>query len=73
MKIACQSVGTKGSVVNVAIWEREVPFNPNWVTWNESTFKSVLGYNRVDFESVIKHISQGNECSHEHMTLLNSF
>lgn len=70
IKTACQSVGTKGTVVNIAIWEREIPFNPNWMTWNESTFKSVLGYNRVDFESVIEHIGEGEIYRDEHTRLL---
>lgn len=52
-------VKTKGTVVNVAIWEKEIPFNPNWITWKESAFKSVLGYRKEDFEAVIKNLGSG--------------
>lgn len=59
IKCACEVVKTKGTVVNVAIWEKEIPFNPNWITWKESAFKSVLGYRREDFEAVIKNLGSG--------------
>ena len=50
--------------MNVAIWEKEIPFNPNWVTWKESSFKSVLGYQKEDFESVIKNLGSGKSKNH---------
>ncbi|KAJ3578651.1 hypothetical protein NPX13_g1916 [Xylaria arbuscula] len=59
IKSACTAVKAKGTVVNVAIWEKEIPFNPNWVTWKESTFKSVLGYRKQDFEAVIENLRTG--------------
>jgi threonine dehydrogenase-like Zn-dependent dehydrogenase len=52
-------VKVKGTVVNVAIWEKEIPFNPNWVTWKESTFKSVLGYQKEDFQAVVESLGTG--------------
>ncbi|KAM5344381.1 hypothetical protein ACJ41O_012918 [Fusarium nematophilum] len=59
IKSACEVVKTKGTVVNVAIWEKEIPFNPNWVTRKESAFKSVLGYQREDFQAVIDNLGTG--------------
>lgn len=59
VKSACEIVKTKGTVVNVAIWEKEIPFNPNWVTWKESSYKSVLGYQREDYEAVIENLRTG--------------
>ncbi|KAI0532856.1 GroES-like protein [Xylaria digitata] len=56
IKSACTAVKAKGTVVNVAIWEKEIPFNPNWVTAKESTYKSVLGYRKSDFEAVIENL-----------------
>jgi threonine dehydrogenase-like Zn-dependent dehydrogenase len=47
-------------VVNLAIWEKEVPFNPNWITMKESSYKSVLGYAREDFQAVIANLASGN-------------
>ncbi|KAI8654131.1 hypothetical protein NCS56_01369700 [Fusarium sp. Ph1] len=59
VKSACEVVKTKGTVVNVAIWEKEIPFNPNWITWKESAYKSVLGYQREDFQAVIENFGTG--------------
>ncbi|KAF4420086.1 hypothetical protein F53441_14398 [Fusarium austroafricanum] len=59
IKSACEVVRAKGTVVNIAIWEKEIPFNPNWITWKESAFKSVLGYHREDFQSVIDNLASG--------------
>lgn len=59
VKSACESVKTKGTVVNVAIWEKEIPFNPNWITWKESAYKSVLGYQREDYQAVIENMRTG--------------
>lgn len=59
VKAACEAVKTRGTVVNVAIWEKEIPFNPNWVTWRESSYKSVLGYQKADYEAVIENLRTG--------------
>ncbi|KAF4984872.1 hypothetical protein FZEAL_25 [Fusarium zealandicum] len=59
IKSACEAVKTKGTVVNVAIWEKEIPFNPNWITWKESSYKSVLGYSPEDFQAVIDNLGTG--------------
>ncbi|KAI1271986.1 GroES-like protein [Xylaria sp. FL0933] len=60
IKSACTAIKTRGTVVNVAIWEKEIPFNPNWITWKESNYKSVLGYRREDFEAVIENLRTGS-------------
>ncbi|KAG8672156.1 hypothetical protein FPOAC2_05523 [Fusarium poae] len=59
IKSACEVVRPKGTVVNLAIWEKEVPFNPNWITMKESSYKSVLGYAREDFQAVIANLASG--------------
>lgn len=59
IKSACDVVKVKGTVVNVAIWEKEIPFNPNWVTFKESVFKSVLGYQKEDFKAVVENLGTG--------------
>lgn len=61
MKAACMAVKTRGTVINVAIWEKEIPFNPNWVTWRESSYKSVLGYQKKDYQAVIENLRTGKE------------
>jgi threonine dehydrogenase-like Zn-dependent dehydrogenase len=61
IKTACEAVRAKGTVVNVAIWEKEIPFQPNILGFKEAIFTSVLGYQRKDFQAVIDHIADG-EC-----------
>jgi len=56
---ACQAVKHKGTVVNVAIWEKAVPFQPNILGFREAQFRGVLGYQRKDFEAVIKNLGSG--------------
>lgn len=34
------AVRARGTVVNVAIWEKEVPFNPNLLVFGEKTYKA---------------------------------
>ncbi|KAK0247090.1 hypothetical protein LTS09_017759, partial [Friedmanniomyces endolithicus] len=36
-----------------------IPFNPNWLVFREASYKSVLGYQKKDFEGVIKAIGEG--------------
>lgn len=52
-------VKSRGTIVNVAIWEKEVPFNPNWLTFRESNYQAVLGYNQDDFEAVLRNLASG--------------
>jgi threonine dehydrogenase-like Zn-dependent dehydrogenase len=59
IKTACEAVRAKGTVVNVAIWEKEIPFQPNVLGFKEAVFTSVLGYQRKDFQAVIDHIADG--------------
>ncbi|KAF1847064.1 sorbitol dehydrogenase [Cucurbitaria berberidis CBS 394.84] len=57
---ACTAVRARGTVVNVAIWEKEVPFNPNMLVFREAKYTAVLGYQRKDFQAVIDQIAAGN-------------
>lgn len=43
----------------MAIWEKEIPFNPNWLTFKESSYTSVLGYNAEDFQAVVDRLRDG--------------
>ena len=59
IKTACTAVRSRGAVINVAIWEKEIPFNPNWLTFREAWFKSVLGYQKKDYEGVLDALGKG--------------
>jgi threonine dehydrogenase-like Zn-dependent dehydrogenase len=56
---ACTAVKSRGTVVNVAIWEKAVPFNPNMLVFREAKYLGVLGYQRPDFEYVIEALRSG--------------
>ena len=56
---ACTAVRPKGTIVNVAIWETEVPFNPNLLVSREAKYTAVLGYRREDFQAVLDLLASG--------------
>jgi threonine dehydrogenase-like Zn-dependent dehydrogenase len=59
LETACKAVRSRGTVVNVAIWEKAVPFNPNWLVFREAHYQAVLGYQKKDFQGVIKALGDG--------------
>lgn len=63
LRTACNAVKARGDVVNIAIWEKEVPFNPNWLVLKEARYTGVLGYQRADWIAVLEHLGNG-ENSH---------
>ncbi|USP81822.1 uncharacterized protein yc1106_09096 [Curvularia clavata] len=59
LNTACMAVKPRGTIVNVAIWEKEVPFNPNLLVFRESKYTAVLGYRREDFQAVVNLLAEG--------------
>jgi len=59
LKSACQSIKARGTVVNVAIWEKEILFQPNELVWKEGKYVACLGYVQQDFKDVIQAIGTG--------------
>ncbi|KAK4502664.1 hypothetical protein PRZ48_006090 [Zasmidium cellare] len=68
LEAACLSVRSRGTVVNVAIWEKEVPFNPNWLVFREASYKAVLGYQKKDFQGVVDALGAGKLEPHRMIT-----
>jgi len=60
IKSAALAVRARGTIVNVAIWEKEVPFQPNSLVFGEKKYVGVLGYLQKDFAGVIKALGDGN-------------
>jgi threonine dehydrogenase-like Zn-dependent dehydrogenase len=56
---ACKAIKVKGTVVNVAIWEKAVPFQPNDLVFREGKYAACLGYVKQDFRDVIEAIATG--------------
>lgn len=59
LEAACKSVRSRGHVTNVAIWEKGVEFNPNWLVFREASYSGVLGYQKKDFQGVVKALGEG--------------
>jgi threonine dehydrogenase-like Zn-dependent dehydrogenase len=59
LEAACKSIRVRGTVVNVAIWEKAVPFQPNDLVFREGKYVACLGYVKQDFRDVIGAISSG--------------
>jgi len=57
---ACTAVKARGTVVNVAIWEKEIPFQPNMLVFKEAKYTAVLGYQRCDWTAVLEHLKNGS-------------
>lgn len=60
---ACKAVKARGTVVNVAIWEKEIPFQPNMLVFKEAKYTAVLGYQRKDWIEVIAHLEDSESNS----------
>lgn len=60
LNTACGAVAARGLIINIAIWERPVPFQPNLLVWKEAKYGAVLGYQRRDFEAVLEQLASGN-------------
>ncbi|KAF2850054.1 hypothetical protein T440DRAFT_499292 [Plenodomus tracheiphilus IPT5] len=57
---ACLSVRSRGTVVNVAKWDTEIPFNPDNLLIGEKRLVSALSYTTTDFERVINALGKGS-------------
>jgi len=60
IKAAALAVRARGTVVNLAIWEKEIPFQPNTLVFGEKKYLAILGYLKSDFAGVIKALGDGS-------------
>lgn len=56
---ATKVIKGRGTIVNVALWERPTPFLPNELVMRESRIVGILGYVREDYENVIEALGSG--------------
>lgn len=57
---AVQAVRARGTVVNVAIWEKPCSINPNLFCFKERRYQGVATYQAGDFQAVLDAISSGS-------------
>lgn len=51
VKTACLATRAQGNIVNVAIWEKEVPFNPNNLVFGEKHYSAGKSRSQLCFSS----------------------
>lgn len=56
---ACKAIKHHGLVVNVSIWEKDIPFQFNNLVFGEKGIHAVLGYTGKDYEGVIDALGKG--------------
>lgn len=56
---AILAVRPRGTLVNIAVWERPISFNPNDLTFRERNYIGCATYVQGDFQEVINAIASG--------------
>lgn len=56
---AVEVVKPRGTVANLALWEKPTLFMPNWLVLRECKLVGVLGYTKEDFDFVIEALKSG--------------
>lgn len=56
---AIQSIRARGTLVNIAIWEKTATLTPNWLVFRERRYMGVATYQDGDFKDVIDAVASG--------------
>lgn len=56
---AILAVRPRGTLVNIAVWERPISFDPNALTFRERNYMGCVTYVQGDFQEVINAIASG--------------
>lgn len=56
---AVQAIRTRGTLVNIAIWEKTATITPNWLVFRERRYMGVATHQRGDFQEVIDAVANG--------------
>jgi len=57
---AIQAVRARGTLVNIAIWEKTATITPNWLVFRERKYMGVATYDDGDFQDVIDAVASGS-------------
>ncbi|ORY71436.1 chaperonin 10-like protein [Pseudomassariella vexata] len=60
IKSACLATRSGGTVVNVSVWDGDIPFNMNNLLFGEKRLLTALSYTTADFEAVIHALDNGS-------------
>ena len=56
---AIQALRARGTLVNIAIWEKTANIKPNWLCFREKKYMGIATYQEGDFQDVIDAIASG--------------
>ena len=56
---AIKSIRARGTLVNIAIWEKTATLTPNWLVFRERRYMGVATYQDGDFQDVINALASG--------------
>ena len=56
---AIQAIRVRGTLVNIAVWEKTATITPNWLVFRERKYMGVVTYQDGDFQDVIDAIASG--------------
>ena len=56
---AIQALRARGTLVNIAIWEKTAIITPNWLCFREKKYIGVATYQEGDFQAVIDALASG--------------
>ena len=60
---AIQSIRARGTLVNIAVWEKNATITPNWLCFREKKYMGVATYQEGDFQDVLDAISSGKSAA----------
>lgn len=67
---AMQAIRARGTLVNIAIWEKTATITPNWLCFRERKYMGVATYQEGDFQDVLDAISSGKSKNHGNITIV---
>ena len=56
---ALQAIRVRGTLVNIAVWEKTATITPNWLCFRERKYMGVATYQEGDFQGVLDALASG--------------
>ena len=56
---ALQAIRARGTLVNIAVWEKAATITPNWLCFRERKYMGVATYQEGDFQGVLDALASG--------------
>ena len=56
---AMQAIRARGTLVNIAVWEKTATITPNWLCFRERKYMGTATYQEGDFQDVLDALSSG--------------